>query len=56
MAKTRRNIGLEILWGIRGIKRSEHGRVIIVPSVASVRLLGLPTVAVLAVPVLRPCR
>lgn len=37
MAKAKRNIGLEILEGIREIKRGEHGRVINVPSVASVR-------------------
>jgi hypothetical protein len=27
MAKAKRNIGLEILEGIRDIKRGEHGRV-----------------------------
>ena len=37
MAKAKRNIGLEILEGIRDIKRGEHGRVINIPSVASVR-------------------
>ena len=37
MAKEKRNIGLEILEGIREIKRGEHGRVINVPSVSSVR-------------------
>jgi putative transcriptional regulator len=37
MAKAKRNIGLEILEGIREIKRGEHGRVINVPSVAFVR-------------------
>jgi putative transcriptional regulator len=37
MAKARRNIGLEILEGIREIKRGEHGRVTNVPSVSSVR-------------------
>lgn len=37
MAKAKRNVGLEILRGIREIKRGEHGRVITVPSVASVR-------------------
>ncbi len=37
MAKARRNIGEEILEGIGEIKRGEHGRVINVPSVASVR-------------------
>jgi putative transcriptional regulator len=37
MAKAKRNIGLEILEGIREIKRGEHGRVITVPPVRSVR-------------------
>ena len=37
MAKAKRNIGLEILEGIRQIKRGEHGRVTTFPSVASVR-------------------
>jgi putative transcriptional regulator len=37
MPKVKRNIGQEILRGIREIKRGEHGRVITVPSVASVR-------------------
>ena len=37
MAKTSRNIGLEILEGIREIKRGEHGRVITVPCVTSIR-------------------
>jgi len=37
MAKTRRNVGREILDGIRAIKRGEHGRVTRVPSVSSVR-------------------
>lgn len=37
MAKAKRNIGLEILKGIREIKRGEHGRVVNVPSVTSVR-------------------
>ena len=37
MAKSSRNIGLEILEGIREIKRGEYGRVITVPSVTSIR-------------------
>ena len=37
MAKEKRNIGLEILEGIREIKRGEHGRVVNIPSVSSVR-------------------
>jgi putative transcriptional regulator len=37
MASRKRNIGLEILEGIREIKRGEQGRVTTVPSVASVR-------------------
>jgi len=37
MAKTKRNIGLEILEGIREIKGGVHGRVTNIPSVSSVR-------------------
>lgn len=37
MPKLKRNIGLEILQGLREIKRGEHGRIITVPSVASIR-------------------
>ena len=37
MARTKRNVGLEILKGIREIKRGDHGRIVNVPSVASVR-------------------
>jgi putative transcriptional regulator len=37
MAKVKRNIGLEILEGIRQIKRGEYGRVTSVPSVSSIR-------------------
>jgi putative transcriptional regulator len=37
MAKAKRNIGLEILEGIRQLKRGEHGRIINVPSVATIR-------------------
>jgi putative transcriptional regulator len=37
MAKPKRDIGREILRGLREIKRGEHGRVISIPSVASVR-------------------
>lgn len=37
MAKAKRNIGLEIVEGIRELKRGEHGRVTNVPSVSSVR-------------------
>jgi putative transcriptional regulator len=37
MAKVERDIGQEILEGIREIKRGEHGRVITVPPVAEVR-------------------
>ena len=37
MAKVKRNIGLEILDGIREIKKGDHGRVINVPAVAAVR-------------------
>lgn len=37
MARTKRNIGVEILEGIREIKRGGHGRVVNVPPVSSVR-------------------
>lgn len=37
MRKRKRNIGLEVLEGIRELKRGEHGRVIKVPSVATIR-------------------
>lgn len=37
MAKSKRDIGREILDGIREIKRGEHGRVTTIPSVASIR-------------------
>ena len=37
MAKTKRNIGQEILAGIRQLKRGEHGRITIVPSVTTIR-------------------
>lgn len=37
MASRKRNIGIEILEGIREIKRGEHGRLTTVPSVSSVR-------------------
>jgi putative transcriptional regulator len=37
MAQPSRNIGQEILEGIRQLKRGEHGRVVTVPSVAGVR-------------------
>jgi putative transcriptional regulator len=37
MASRKRNIGPEILEGIREIKRGEHGRVTTIPSVSSIR-------------------
>ena len=37
MARAKRDIGLEILQGIRELKRGEHGRVTNTPSVTSVR-------------------
>jgi putative transcriptional regulator len=37
MARRKRDIGQEILDGIREIKRGEHGRVTTLPSVASIR-------------------
>jgi putative transcriptional regulator len=43
MAVPKRNVGREILDGVRQLKRGEHGRVITVPSVASIREgTGLP--------------
>ena len=37
MPKAKRNIGLEILQGLRELKRGEYGRVTTVPSVTSIR-------------------
>ena len=37
MASRKRNVGREILEGIREIKRGEHGRVTTAPSISSVR-------------------
>ena len=37
MPKSKRDIGKEILDGIREIKRGEHGRVINVPSITVIR-------------------
>ena len=37
MPRAKRNIGQEILEGIREIKRGEHGRVVNLPSVAAIR-------------------
>ncbi len=37
MPKAKRNIGQEILEGIRQLKRGEHGRVMKVQSVATIR-------------------
>lgn len=37
MPKAKRNIGLEILRGLREIKRGDYGRVNTVPSVTSIR-------------------
>ncbi len=37
MAKAKRQIGIEILEGLRQLKRGEHGRVTTVPSVSSIR-------------------
>ena len=37
MAKLKRNVGLEILHGLREIKRGEYGRVINIPDVGSIR-------------------
>ena len=37
MASRKRDVGREILEGIREIKRGEHGRVTTIPSVSSIR-------------------
>jgi putative transcriptional regulator len=37
MPKAKRNIGLEILQGLREIKRGEYGRVTTIPSVTDIR-------------------
>lgn len=37
MTESKRNIGMEILKGIRELKRGEHSRVINVPPVSAVR-------------------
>jgi putative transcriptional regulator len=37
MAKAKRDVGAEILEGIREIRRGEHGRVINLPSIAAIR-------------------
>lgn len=37
MRKPKRNIGLEILEGLREINRGEYGRVVTIPSVTSIR-------------------
>jgi putative transcriptional regulator len=37
MTKAKRNIGREILKGLREIKRGQYGRVVNIPSVASIR-------------------
>lgn len=37
MPRAKREIGLEILEGIREIKRGEHGRIVNVPSVTTIR-------------------
>jgi putative transcriptional regulator len=37
MAVSKRHVGLEILEGLRQLKRGEHGRVTTVPSVAAIR-------------------
>lgn len=37
MSKSKRNIGLEILDGLRELRRGEHGRIINIPNIAGVR-------------------
>lgn len=48
MANRKRDIGKEILEGIREIKRSEHGRVTKLPSVSSIREQSVLSQAVFA--------
>ena len=45
MAKSTRNIGQEILDGLRELKRGEHGRVTTLPSVAAIREKDGPVAA-----------
>lgn len=37
MARRKRSVGLEILEGLRQVGRGQHGRIINVPSIASIR-------------------
>ena len=37
MAASKRDVGLEILEGLRQLKRGEHGRITTLPSVAAIR-------------------
>ena len=37
MAKAKRNVGQEILQGLRELKRGEYGRVVTVPNVGAIR-------------------
>lgn len=37
IAKTKRNVGIEVLEGIREIRRGEHGRIGNLPSIAAIR-------------------
>ena len=37
MARSKRNVGAEILQGLREIKRGDHGRVVNVPDIAAIR-------------------
>jgi putative transcriptional regulator len=37
MARAKRNVGQEILEGIRQLKRGQHGRAVSVPAIASIR-------------------
>lgn len=37
MAETGRDIGEEVLEGIRQLKRGEHGRIVNVPAILSIR-------------------
>ena len=37
MPKTKRNVGKEILDGLKELRRGEHGRVTVMPNVAQIR-------------------
>ncbi len=37
MTKAKRNVGMEILEGLRELKRGQHGRVTTLPAVSTIR-------------------